>query len=177
MLPGILQVWPQGQGQQQHLGTCQKCRFYRLHSTLWGAGPMHLRSSQGFRCRLKGETPLVCFVMSVGQELGLSAGWTERLKRTKCLKDVLSCVRLFATPWTVAHQAPLPLEFSRQEYWNRLPFPSSVDLPNPGTEPGSPALQDDSLLSEPPGKPQRAVLSVGGGDVGRVLPGNSTIIT
>ena len=90
---------------------------------------------------------------------------------------MLSCVRLFVTPWTVAHQAPLSTEFSRQEYWNQLPFLSSMDLPNPETEPGSPALQADSLLSEPPGKPQRAVLSVGGGDVGRVLPGNSTIIS
>ena len=52
-------------------------------------------------------------------------------------------------PWTVAHQAPLSMEFSRQEYWNGLPFPSPGDLPDPGIEPGSPALQIDSLLSEP----------------------------
>ena len=54
---------------------------------------------------------------------------------------------------TVAHQAPLSLEFSKQEYWSRLPFPSPGDLPNPGIEPGSPALQADSLLTELPGKP------------------------
>ena len=66
----------------------------------------------------------------------------------------LSCVRLFATPWTVAYQAPPSMGFSRQEYWNGLPFPSPGDLPNPGIEPGSPALQADSLPSEPPGKPQ-----------------------
>ena len=53
----------------------------------------------------------------------------------------LSHVRLFATPWTVAYQAPPSLGFSRQEYWCRLPFPSPGDLPNPGIEPGSPALQ------------------------------------
>ena len=52
----------------------------------------------------------------------------------------LSRVRLFATPWTVAHQAPLSMRFSRQEYWSGLPFPSPGDLPDPGTEPGSPAL-------------------------------------
>ena len=52
-------------------------------------------------------------------------------------------------PWTVALQAPLSMEFSRQEYWNGLPFPSPGDLPNPGIEPGSPTLQGDSLLSEP----------------------------
>ena len=52
----------------------------------------------------------------------------------------LSRVRLFATPWTVDYQASLSMEFSRQEYWNGLPFPSPGDLPNTGIEPGSPAL-------------------------------------
>ena len=52
-------------------------------------------------------------------------------------------------PWTVAHQAPLPLKFSRQEYWSGLPVPSSGDLPNQGIEPGSPALQANSLRFEP----------------------------
>ena len=51
----------------------------------------------------------------------------------------LSRVRLFVTPWTVAHQAPPSMEFSRQEYWSGLPFPSPGDLPNPGIEPSSPA--------------------------------------
>ena len=57
----------------------------------------------------------------------------------------LSRVRLFVTPWTVAHQAPLSMGFSRQEYWSRLPFPSPGDLPNPGIEPGSPTWQADAL--------------------------------
>ena len=52
------------------------------------------------------------------------------------------------TPWTVAHQAPLSMGFSRQESWSGFPFPSSVDLPNPGIEPRSPALQADSLPTE-----------------------------
>ena len=55
-----------------------------------------------------------------------------------------------STSWTVAHQVPLSMEFSRQEYWSRLPFPSPGDLPNPGIKPKSPTLQADSLLSEPP---------------------------
>ena len=55
------------------------------------------------------------------------------------------CLTLFAIPWTVAHQVPLSIEFSRQEYWSRLPFPSPGDLPNPGIEPGSSALQTDAL--------------------------------
>ena len=61
---------------------------------------------------------------------------------------------LTATPWTVAHQAPPSMGFSRQEYWCGLPFPSPGDLPDPGIEPRSPALQADTLTSEPPGKPQ-----------------------
>ena len=64
-----------------------------------------------------------------------------------------SRVWLFATPWTVAYQAPMSMGFSRQEYWSGLPFPSPGDLPNPGIEPRSPALQTDALPSEPPGKP------------------------
>ena len=55
-------------------------------------------------------------------------------------------------PWTVAHQAPLSMEFSRKEYWNGLPFPSPADLSNPGIKPKSLALQADSLPAEPPVK-------------------------
>ena len=57
------------------------------------------------------------------------------------------------TLWTVAYQAPLSMGFSRQEYWSGLPFPSPGDLPDPGIEPGFPALQADALTCEPPGKP------------------------
>ena len=57
------------------------------------------------------------------------------------------------TPWTVAYQAPQSMGFSRQECWSGLPFPSPGDLPDPGIEPWSPALQADALLSEPPVKP------------------------
>ena len=57
------------------------------------------------------------------------------------------------TPWTVARQAPPSMEFSRQVYWSGLPCPSPWDLPDPGIEPRSPAVQVDALLSEPPGKP------------------------
>ena len=65
----------------------------------------------------------------------------------------LSHVRLFATPWTVAYQAPPLMGFSRQEYWIGLPFLFPGDLPDPGIEPGSPAFQADALTSELPGKP------------------------
>ena len=66
---------------------------------------------------------------------------------------LLSCIQLFATLWTAAHQAPLPMGFPSLEYWSGQPFPSSGDLPKPGIEPRSTALQAGSLLSEPPGKP------------------------
>ena len=65
----------------------------------------------------------------------------------------LSRVRLFVTPWTVAYQAPQSVEFSMQEYWSGLPFPSPGDLPDPGAEPRSPTLQETALPFEPPGKP------------------------
>ena len=65
----------------------------------------------------------------------------------------LSSVQLFVTPWTVAHQASPSMEVSRHEYWSGLPFPSPEDLPDPGIEPRSPALQADTLPSEPPGNP------------------------
>ena len=68
----------------------------------------------------------------------------------------LSRVQLFATLWAIAHQTPLSTEFSRQEYWSGLPFPTPWDLPCPGNEPGSPAVKTDSLpLCLPPGKPKK----------------------
>ena len=62
--------------------------------------------------------------------------------------------------WTVAYQAPPSMEFSRQVCWSGLPFPSPGDLPNPGIELGSPALQADALTSEPPGKPNDKLLII-----------------
>ena len=65
----------------------------------------------------------------------------------------LSRVRLFVTLCTVARQASLSMGFSRQEYWSGLPFPSSGDLPDPGTEPAFPALAGGFFATEPSGKP------------------------
>ena len=65
----------------------------------------------------------------------------------------LSGVQPSATPWTAAYKAPPSMGFSRQEYWSGVSFPSPGDLPNPGIEPQSPALEADALTSEPPGKP------------------------
>ena len=70
---------------------------------------------------------------------------------TCCLMLSLGRVRLFANPWTVAHQAPLSIGFSRKEYWSGLPFPSPGECSNPGIKPMSPALAGRFLITEPPG--------------------------
>ena len=67
----------------------------------------------------------------------------------------ISCVQLLVIPWTIDHQVPMSMEFSRQEYWSGLPFPSLGKLSNPGIKSGSLALQADALPAEPPGKLQR----------------------
>ena len=78
----------------------------------------------------------------------------HRLQSVSC---TLSCVWLSATPWTVAHQAPLSVGVSRQECWSGLPFPPPRALPNPGNEPWS-AYIGGRISSEPPGKPPRTEL-------------------
>ena len=90
--------------------------------------------------------------------LGYQSSWRSRIcqvnfveiliKTSMACVCVLGHVQFFATPWTVTHQALLSMEFSRQEYRNGLPFSSPGDLPEPGIEPGSPALQADSLPTE-----------------------------
>ena len=72
-----------------------------------------------------------------------------------CALSHFSHVQLFRTPWTIACQAPLPMEFSRQEYWSGLPFPTSEDLPNLGIQPtflASPALAGEFFTTSPPGE-------------------------
>ena len=88
-------------------------------------------------------------VPSLGREDPLEEGMAPH-------SSILAC----EIPWTVAHQAPLSMGFSRQEYWSGLPCPPPGDLPDPGIEPRSPALQVDSLLFESPGKPKNT--EVGG---------------
>ena len=75
--------------------------------------------------------------------------WNVEKEKKKV--KLLSRVQLFETPWTVAHQAPPSMGFSRQEYWSGLPFPSPGDLPDPGFELVSSMLQVEDLPSEPPG--------------------------
>ena len=73
-----------------------------------------------------------------------------------CMLSCFSCIQLFATLWTLAHQSPLSMGFSRQEYWSGLPGPPLGDLPDPGIEPASPvapALQAGSLPLSHQGSP------------------------
>ena len=72
---------------------------------------------------------------------------------------VLSRVQCYVTPWTVAYQAPLPMAFSRQEHWSRLPFSSPGDLSNPGIKPVSPTLADGFFTDEPLGKPHVPIIA------------------
>ena len=74
--------------------------------------------------------------------------------------ESLNCVRLFVTPWTVDHQAPLSMGFYRQEYWSGLPIPSPGALPNPGIEPASPAPAGRFFTTELPGKPQQIYIQL-----------------
>ena len=81
------------------------------------------------------------------------------LAEADCVLSRFSHVRLSATLWTVARQAPLSMAFSRQAYWSGLPFPSPGDLPDERIEPRSPALQANSLPTEPQGKPSQLIIS------------------
>ena len=112
----------------------------------WVAISFSRGSSQ---CR--GWTQVSCITCIAGGFF-TSSHWEDCICICTCTY-LLSHVQLFATPWTVAYQAPLSTGFSRQEYWNGLLFLSLGDLPNPAIEPGSPALQVGSFRSEAPRKP------------------------
>ena len=87
----------------------------------------------------------------------------QNMLRSESESEVAQSCPTLCDPWTVAHQAPLSVGLSRQEYWSGLPFPSPGDLPDPGIEPRSPTLQAGTLTSEPPGKP---LCAVGGQSIG-----------
>ena len=80
---------------------------------------------------------------------------TPLFLRHMCSVLITQSCQTLCNPMTVARQAPLSMEFSKQDYWSGLPFPSQGDLPDPGIEPESPALQADSLPSEPPPSPEK----------------------
>ena len=84
----------------------------------------------------KGNQQTTVSLQVVGSLMSYPSAFSSKV----CCGVAESCLTLFVTPWTIAHHAPLSMGFSRQEYWSGLPFPSPGDLPNPGTEPKSPAL-------------------------------------
>ena len=109
----------------------------------------------------KGEVPRPCTVgrWHSDERTAFSHGKTciRRTRDTECISVLsrFSHVQLFAIPWTIAHQAPLSMGFSRQEYWSGLPSPPPGYLPDPGIAPASlmsPALADGSLPLAPPGR-------------------------
>ena len=102
---------------------------------------------------------------SPGKNTGVGCHFLLQCMKVK-VKSLIR-VRLLATPWTAAYQAPPSMGFSRQEYWSGLPFPAPGVLPDPGIEPGSPTLvkaevKADALTSEPPGKPCNTFHSIKG---------------
>ena len=123
------------------------CEFLPfLVATIWG---LHLVSS-GFMATVNHHT-----IYRTGPQASTMNYLVQNASRAMLekLMKLLGHVWLFVTPWTVAYQAPWTMGFTRQEYWSGLPWPSPGDLPDPGIEPGSSALQPDTLPSEPPGKP------------------------
>ena len=117
--------------------------------------PVFLPGKSHQQRSLMGYSPWGCQESDTTQQLNNNCIYRKLLGNFSLERKVksLSCVQLFATPLTVACQAPLSMGFSRQEYWSGLPFPSSGDFPDPGIKPGSVALQADTFPSEPPGKP------------------------
>ena len=137
---------------------CVLSRFSRvqLFATLWTAVPL----SMGFS-RREYWSGLPCHPPGDLSNSGIKPRSPALLLLLLLL--LLSCfsrVRLCATPYTAAHQAPVFLGFSRQEYWSGLPFPSPEDLPNPETEPISPALAGGFFTTESPGRPSQLTILV-----------------
>ena len=145
--------------QLRHTGTGRQQRRKKFHNINWSQNslPQYL-TAQRLNCL---PTQNIWFRCANPTAEQTTIGDMLRLWRCNLIilsnfktmvKGILSRVRLFATPWTEAYQAPLSMGFSRQERWSGLPFPSPGDLPDPGIECGSPALLADALPSEPPGK-------------------------
>ena len=111
----------------------------------------HLSPHKYIKNTLACETTLTEHILNPGRRPQTSKKTSQAPQNEVIVVKSLSRVRLFVIPLTVIYQASLSMGFSRQEYWSGLPFPSPGDLPDPGIEPRSPALQADALPSEPPG--------------------------
>ena len=150
-IPEQTQAWEEGR--RKHIckqtvwGSFSICLFWKPVEVQLSTHHWILRPLGSMCCHTSAEC--------VTQGLTLSDPWfwegwaRESLSNLTMKVKSLSHARLFATPWTVAYQAPPSMGFCRQEYWSGLPFPSPGDLPNPGIEPRFPALEADALTSEP----------------------------
>ena len=124
---------------------------YTLSQQRLPALPGCLIQETGGEARIRGQPPIVApRRLWVPKLSDFDPCWSDYTIKVK-VKVIQSCLTLCDPSWTVAHQAPLSMEFSRQEYWSGLPCLLLGDFPNPGIEPRSPTLQADSLLSQPPG--------------------------
>ena len=135
--PGLLPLLKKSTSSRRWKAVQEKCKY------VW---PLH--STKRTNLNVSDNSFLKCPTISISKQL-------KELKfslKVKVKVKSLSRVRLFTAPWTVAHQAPLSMGFSRQEYWSGWPFPFPGDLPNPGIEPGSLTSQGDALTPELPGK-------------------------
>ena len=140
-LKSDLQSWPH----ETIFSYCHKTSFMSSHGCWWHTPLKKKYVLFGISCGTN-ETQLFDFC-SCSSSVYFFPQWIWRGGTLLLL--LLSCfsrVWVFATPWTVACQAPLPLGFSRQEYWSGLPFASPEDLPHPRIKPSTPALQVDSFL-------------------------------
>ena len=133
-----------------------------MSDSLWPYGPLSLWNSPGKNTGVGCHSILQGIFATQGSNPGclhcrqilycLSHQASPLTLLVVCVWVTQSCPTL-ATPWTVAHQAPLSMEFSRQEYWSGLPFPSAGPLPNPGIEPASPALTGRFFTRDPESPP------------------------
>ena len=114
------------------------------------------------------QIPVVHFSVYIHRDLQIHI--SNVVVKEESESDVSQSCRTLCSPWTVAHHTPPSMGFSRQEHWSGLSFPSLGDLPDPGIEPGSPTLQADALLSEPPGKPNVVGVPVISSPVPRCSP-------
>ena len=140
----------------------------RVRASLGVPGAHRLGSDSAPTCHGQGLRPSIpatpgCFLARTTENDFSLDIWKQWLPLSLChaaadVRSVSRCPTLWP-PWTVAHQAPLSTEVSRQEYWSVLPFPTPEDLPDPGIEPTSPALAGIFFTTEPPGKPYFCCLS------------------
>ena len=139
-----------GSKTQTHLGLCSFCiPPFQVVSVCFSASPKQASPPASFSEKpssMYNAAPIPSHSLILLQNLHSS-------HHSRCVCVSHSVVSDSATPWSVAHQAPLSMGFSRQEYWNEMPFPSLEDLANLGIKPRSPAFQAGSLPSVPPGKP------------------------